>query len=109
MTEITDLQAVEALHEEQACRAQPCNTFATRTIIYPVETERRAGVKKIEPRIYVLMGSWYPERKWEKALDVEKRYALLNKEFRAGLKARNLTTDRKAPANLLNVEQVEIG
>lgn len=102
-SEITDAQAVEALNATVGGRAQPADTFATRTILYPVEIERKKGVKTIEIRPYVIMGRYYPERKWKKALDVEKRYFDLNKDYRESLKKRKLPVDRKAVANPLNV------
>lgn len=106
---ITDAQALEALKGGSSARAQIADTFATRTILYPVEIERKLGEKKVEIRPYVLMGQYYPARKWEKALDVEKRYAQLNKEYRTSLKTRKLPTDRKDPGNLLQATPLDIG
>lgn len=104
---ITDDQALETLRSTIGGRAQPADTFATRTILYPVEIERKKGVKVTEIRPYVIMGQYYPERKWQKALDVEKRYAKLNKEYRESLKTRGLPTDRKAIANPLNTTPLD--
>ena len=105
-TNITDEQAVEALHSAGSGRAQPADTFATRTIMYPVEIERKKGVKKVEIRPYVIMGQYYPKRKWLKALDVEKRYKKLNEDYRKWLKANKRPTDRTEVANPLNVTPI---
>jgi len=105
--QITDAQAVDVLKNRRAARAQVASKFATRTIIYPVEIERKRGVKELEIRNYVTMGRYYPERKWEKALDTEKRYSQLNKEYREILKKRRLPTDRKDPGNILNATPID--
>lgn len=108
IVEITDEQAVEALKDRKGGRAQFADTFATRTIICPYPIERKLGVIEIENRNYVTMGQYYPKRKWEKALDVEKRYSQLNKLYMAELKARKLPTFRKDPGNsLLNASPIE--
>ena len=105
---ITDQDAVEAAKAKSASRGQICDTFATRTILYPVEIERKAGRKETEIRPYVIMGQQYPERTWKKALDVEKRYPQLNKDYQAYLKAKKLPTSRKDPGNsLLNIVPIE--
>ena len=106
-TEITDEQAVEALKTRKVGRAQFADTFATRTIICPYPIERKPGVVEVENRNYVTMGQYYPKRKWEKALDVEKRYSQLNKLYQAELKARKLPTSRKDPGNILNASPID--
>lgn len=109
MSEITDEQALEALNATIAGRAQPGDTFATETVYHPVQVERKKGVKTIEVKPFISMGQWYPERKIEKAKDVKKRYAGLNKKLEKDAKDRGYLTYKKAPANLLNLEPVEIG
>lgn len=104
---ITDAQAVEVLNSSIGNRAQPADTFATRTILYPVEVERKPGQKETLIRPYVIMGRYYPERKWKKALDVEKRYKDLNETYQKSLKARGLPTSRKERANPLKVTPLE--
>jgi hypothetical protein len=106
-TNISDEQALEVLHGTVGARAQSADTFATRTILYPVEVERKKGEKKVEIRPYVIMRQYYPERKWQKALDVEKRYKKLNEDYRKSLKARGLPTDAKEIANPLNATPIE--
>lgn len=105
---ITDEQAIEAFKTRRGGRAQPADTFCTHTIIHPVAVERKKGVVTIENRNYVTMGEYYPSRKLEKAKDVEKRYAGLNKVYIAELKARKLPTYRKDPGNLLNSSPMDI-
>lgn len=105
--EITDEQALEALTHRKAARAQFADTFATKTIVHPVLVERKKGSPEIEIRNYVTMGEYYPARKMEKAKDVEKRYAGLNKAYMAERKARKLPTFRKDPGNLLNASPID--
>lgn len=107
MAEITDEMAVAALKRDVGGRAQEADTCATRTILHAKEVERKAGVKTIEILPYVIMGQYYPERKWIKAQDVEKRFAQLNKEYRASLKAKGLPTDMKPQANPLKTSPIE--
>lgn len=108
MAELTDEQALAALNKTVTGRAQVADLMATRTIIYPVEIVRKAGAPpSIEIRPYVIMGQYYPERKWEKALDVEKRYSGLNKQYKQDLIKKGLPTDRKAEANPLNTEPLD--
>lgn len=109
MTELTDVEAIQALDSTPLGRAEQGTIFATRTIIHPVKQELKPGNEEVVFRPYVIMGVYYPERKWLKALDVEKRYSGLNKRYRENLKSKGLPMDRKAPANPLNVEEVEIG
>lgn len=109
MTEITDAQALEALNTTIGGRAQPADIFATHTVYHPVEVERKKGIKTIEIRPFISMGQYYPERKIEQAKDVKRRYSDLNKTLEAKAKAAGYLTYKKAPANPLNVEAVEIG
>lgn len=105
---ITDEQALEALKSTATGRAQVADTFATRTILYPVEIERRKGVKVTEIRPYVIAGQYYSARRWKKAQDVEKRYAQLNKAYRENLKARKLPIERREVANPLNLSPLDL-
>lgn len=108
MENISDDAALTALKTRRGGRAQSADFFCTHTVVYPVEIERKAGVKEIEIRNYVTMGQFYSERKLEKAKDVEKRYAKLNKAYVAELTARKLPTFRKDPGNkLLNASPIE--
>jgi hypothetical protein len=105
---ISDDAALEALKTRRAGRAQFADIFCTHTVVHPVKIMRKAGVEEVEIRNYVTMGQFYPERKMEKAKDVEKRYSRLNKAYVAELKARKLPTFRKDPgAKLLDASPIE--
>ncbi len=108
MFDITDEEALEAMHSRVSGRAQSCTEFAERTIVYPVKVQRNPNSPpEIEIRPFIRMGEHYSPRKMEKAKDVAKRYAKINNDYQAELKRKGLPTFKKAPANILNSNPIE--
>ncbi len=108
MNNISDEQALEALSKKNTARAQPSTKFCTHTVVYPIEVKRASGESEVEIRNYVTARQFYPERKLEKAADVEKRYSKLNKAFMSELKSRGFPTHFKDPGNILDARPVDL-
>lgn len=106
--EITDEEALETFRAGRTQRAQVGTVFCTHTVVYPVWVERKKGVPEKEIRHFVTLGQFYSKRKMEKATDVEKRYAKLNKDYNEAVKAKGRINFRKDPGNILNATPIDM-
>lgn len=99
--EITDEQAVALLNSNVTTPLRVATKFVPRTILYPVKVEYKPGQFQDEIRAFVRQAEYVSPHKWEQALEVEKKYAKLNKDYAEGLKKAGLEVNMKEPANPL--------
>lgn len=100
--EITDEEALAvATSVYTDSSSKRATRFVPRTILYPVELEYKPGVKTTEIRTFVRQREFVSEHRWEAALEVEKKYAKLNKEYHDSLVRKGIEVNVKEPKNLL--------
>lgn len=103
----TDDGAVELLKNIPVNANRVARTFVPRTIVYPVMVEYKPGQFTQELRAYVTAENYVSENQWKVALELEKQYPKLNKEFRDGLKKQNIQVDFKEAGNPLKITLFE--
>jgi hypothetical protein len=106
--EITDEEALGILSKGIPTKSKLATKFVTRTIIYPVTVYYKPNVPTNELRTAVRMGEYCSPGQWERALELEKKYAKLNKQFVADLKARKLPVSMKEPGNPLKATVINL-
>lgn len=98
---ISDDEALDVLLNDSSKKVKVAKVFVPRTIVYPVKVERRAGEETTEIRTFVRMFEYCSNTQWERALELEKRYPKLNKQYTEELKKRGLPVTSKEPVNPL--------
>lgn len=83
---LTDEDALEIVKQGIQSKFRFCDTFVPRTILYPVAIEYKPGVFTNEIRAFVRQGEYVHSRTWERALELEKEFAGLNKKHVEHLK-----------------------
>jgi hypothetical protein len=106
--QISDKEAVSILNTTRGRRAQPANKFVTRTIVYPVTVFYKAETPTVEIRSFVRQNEYCSPAQWDKALELEKEYPELQKQYRAMLKAKGIALDVREPGNPLKATVIEL-
>lgn len=97
---ITDKEAVLALHSKAERSNRYATKFVDHTIVYPVIRKRPNGTEEVEIRAFVRAGEYTSPHRYEKALEVEKEFAQLNKDYTQALR------DAKIPERRIKVKEV---
>lgn len=96
---LTDADALEIVKSNAQSKFRFCDTFCTRTILYPVAVQYKPGEFTNEIRAFVRQGEWVNSRTWERALELEKEFSGLNKKLAEELKAAKKPINIKAPSD----------
>lgn len=94
----TDADALEMIKAGTQKQFRFCDTWVPRTILHMVNIEYKPGVFTPEFRAFVRQGEWCHSSQWEKALEKEKEFAGLNKEYALYMKSKKKPLNIKPPA-----------
>lgn len=81
--EISDSEALGVFLDNQKKRPSLATKFVPYTVVHPVKVARNSGVVETEIQKYVRMGEYVSPRRWEIALEKEKKYKKLNEAWKA--------------------------